>query len=142
MKLRYNYLYEQILANIFCEGIELSFLRKKHFEASALKKAPKTAEVKNKLKTLSKALIIHILNNNYKNILEKYFPNLLTVAGKESDNNFKLKLDAELLSNAMTSDTYKSFLKDIDDIIIEFSRRNNHQFQNLATLRTEYLLSY
>ncbi len=142
MKLEFNFLCEQILAKLLCEGIDAAFLRKKNAEASVYKNAPRTPEAKQKFKSLSKELIVHILNGNFKNILSNYFPNLAPLANKMSDRDFKVKLDAELASTAMSAETYKSLLKDIDDIIYELSRRNSNQLEYLLYLRTNYLLSY
>lgn len=142
MKLEFNYLCEQILDTLLYEGIDAAFLRSKNAEAAAYKKEPKSPQAKQKFKTLSKDLIIHILNGNYKNILNKYLPSLVPFSNKTSDRDFKIKLDEELASTTMTAETYKSLLKDIDDIIYELSRRNNNELEYLLLLRTNYLLSY
>jgi hypothetical protein len=142
MKFEFNFLCEQILNSLLCEGLDASFLRKKNAEASVYKKSLKTPEAKQKLKSLSKELIIHILNANYKNILSKYFPNLVPISNKMSDSDFKVKLDAELASSTMSAETYNSLLNDIDKIIYELSSRNNNELTYLLYLRTSYLLGY
>jgi hypothetical protein len=142
MELKFNLIYEQILEKLLCEGIDRSFLRTKNAEAAAYKKELKSPQAKQRFKTLSKDLIIHFLNGNYKNILSKYFPNLVPFSNKTSDHNFKIKLNEELASTMMTAETYKSLLKDIDDIIYELSRRNNNELGYLLLLRANYLLGY
>lgn len=142
MKFEFNFLCEQILNSLLSEGLDASFLRKKNAEASVYKKSLKTPEAKQKLKSLSKELIIHILNANYKNILSKYFPNLVPISNKMSDSDFKVKLDAELASSTMSAETYNSLLNDIDKIIYELSSRNNNELTYLLYLRTSYLLGY
>lgn len=142
MKLEFNLLYEQVLEKLFCEGINATFLRKKNAEASIYKKISRTPAAKQKLKQLSKDLIVHVLNGNYKNILSKYLPNLIPLSNKMSDQDFKGKLNAELASTEMSSVTYRSLLKEIDDIIYELSRRNNNELEYLLLLRTNYLLGY
>ena len=142
MKLEFDFLCEEMLGKFLCEGIDAAFLRKKNAEASVYKKVQKTPQAKQKLKSLSKELIVHILNGNYKNILGKYFPNLVSVSNKMSDNDFKAKLDAELSTAAMSATTYRALLSDIDNIIHELSRRNNNELEYLLLLRTNYLLGY
>jgi len=142
MELKFNLICEQILEKLLCEGIDRSFLRTKNAEAAVYKKELKSPQAKQRFKTLSKDLIIHILNGNYKNILSKYLPRLVPFSNKTSDRDFKIKLDEELASTTMTAETYKSLLKDIDDIIYELSRSNNNELGYLLLLRTSYLLSY
>jgi hypothetical protein len=142
MKLKFNFLCEQILNRFLCEGLDAAFLRKKNMEASIYKKAPKTPEARQKLKTLSKELIVHVLNANYKNILSKYFPNLVPISNRTPDSNFKIKLNAELASSTMSAETYNALLSDIDRIIHELSGRNNSELTHLMSLRTNYLMGY
>lgn len=142
MTSQFTQLYESLLHRFFTEGVDAVFLRKKNMEATILKKTLNSSQTKAKLKQLSKDLILHLLNGNYKNILSKYFPSLVQYSNKSSDVNFKVKFEKELESNPISADTYKAFLKDIDDIIYELSSRNSGELNSLRYLRTNYLLSY
>ena len=74
--MKFDILYEQIIKHFLTEGLDATFLRKKHSEAKIISKDTHIAQKKSKLKKLSKELILHILNANYMNILSRYFPNL------------------------------------------------------------------
>lgn len=139
---QFDLLYEQVLGHFLVEGLDASFLRKKHSEAKVIAKDTNITQKKMKLKQLAKELMIHILNANYKGILTNYFPNLVNIAGKVSDNDFKAHLDRELSTTGMTSEEYDVFLRDIDKIIFELGHRGPTQLDGLLNLRTSFLLRY
>lgn len=142
MIMQYDVLCEQILKTILLEGIDKYFLNKMNNDVGYILKGYKSTERKQKLKERSKDLIVHILNGNYTNILNKYFPNLIKIAGKIPDSEFKGRLDQEFANQNISADQYKQMLKDIDSIIYMLGSRNNQEHKYLMYLRTGYLMGF
>lgn len=138
----FELLYENLINFFLIEGLQYSKLKELNTQVSLIeKKFKKISERKNQLKELSKVLILHIVNNNYENILNnEKLSDLKQFAGKMTDENFKNHL-SDKLSN-LTSVDYNTFWENIGNKIFTISKKNNNEFENLRKLRPQYLMGF
>lgn len=139
---KFEFLYENLIKNFLIEGLQYSKLKEINVQINLIEKKFKNfSDRKNQLKELSKDLILHMVNNNYENILNnKNLSDLKQFSGRMTDENFKTHL-IDKLSNLASID-YNNFWKEIGNKIITLSKKNNGEFENLRKLRPQYLMGF
>lgn len=138
----FELLYENLINFFLTEALQYSKLKELNTQVSLIeKKFKKISDRKNQLKELSKALILHIANNNYQNILnDEKLSDLKQFAGRMTDENFKNHLSDKL--STLTPMDYNNFWENIGNKIITLSKKNNNEFENLRKLRPQYLMGF
>lgn len=139
MKMKFYVLVEQILSSLLEEAFDNLTLRRIDSEIRGIRGIKEFSIKKRALKEKYKSLTYALLNYNFENVLKNNFPELRP---QKTDTEFEKIFHQYLIDNPPDQQKYNKFISDIDNIIIKLGNRNNQQFGNLLTLRSDYLIQY
>lgn len=130
-----------ILEDLMLEALQTSDLSKINSELEVVKNKFRgdKGEFKKQLKYFKKKFISKIVKENYNSLLTTYFPQLVKHKSTTDDAFYNLLFKHPDMWTDLTPETFKDFVRKIEDGIEYFSKRNNAEFDNLRFLSHNYI---